>query len=83
MKVRMSRKINVAPYETFDYEITLDSDEFPSLSFEELREKAYTEIVAMEIFKECKTREQGLAEIQRYRKFFSKKKEVFVNDGGR
>jgi len=73
MKVRMSRKINVAPYETFDYEITLDGEEYPSLSIEELREKAYVEIVAMEIFKGAKTREDGMAEIQRFRRFFKKK----------
>ena len=72
-KVRMSRKINVAPYETLDYEVVLDSDMYPDLSLEELREKAYTEIVAFEVFRGVRSREEGVAEIKRYRAFFNKK----------
>lgn len=79
MKIRMARKLNVAPYETVDFEVTFDSDEYPDLTIDELREKAYIELVSFEVFKGAISREEGIAEVRRYRTFYSKRqKEVSV-----
>jgi hypothetical protein len=84
MQVSMRRKLKIAQFEMIELEVTIDDDEVPDgdKKIERMQRKAYSQILAFEVFNGYRTADNARSEARRFNDAYGLVKSRVSNGAG-